>query len=120
MSNVNTVDALDQKLNQAILAGKALEAFDDLYADDVVMQENTDEPFVGKAVNRDREVKFFSSIAELHDISLTASAVNGNVSFSEWQIDVTFQGGARYKLVQSAVRRWKDGKVAHERFYYKG
>jgi hypothetical protein len=120
MSNTNTVEALDAKLNQAILTGKALEAFDELYADDVVMQENTSEPFVGKALNRDREVKFFGSIAELHEISLSASAVNGDVSFGEWVIDATFQGGARYKLVQVAVRRWKDGKVAHERFYYKG
>ncbi len=120
MSTVTSVEALDQKLNQAILTGKALEAFDELYADDVVMQENTAEPFVGKALNRDREVKFFSSIAALHEISLTASAVNGDVSFGEWVLDVTFQGGTRYKLTQVSVRRWKDGKVVHERFYYKG
>ncbi len=115
-----TTEALDQSLNQAILTGKALDAFDELYAEDVVMQENNNEPFVGKTLNRDREVKFFSSIAELHELKLAASAVNGDVSFSEWVFDVTFQGGTRNKLEQVAVRRWKDGKVASERFYYKG
>ena len=38
------VAALDQALNEAILSGKALEAFERYYADDVVMQENSVEP----------------------------------------------------------------------------
>ena len=116
----NTVEALDQKLNQAILTGKALEAFDELYAEDVVMQENNAEPFAGKAFNRDREVKFFASIAEVHEVKVAASAVSGDVSFGEWVLDVTFQGGVRYRIEQVSVRRWKDGQVVHERFYYKG
>ena len=115
MSNIASSDA---DLNQSILSGKALDAFDKYYADNVVMQENSDEPFVGKAFNRDREVKFFSSIAELHAIELLGSAVNGNRSYSEWLLDVTFQGGARYKLLQVAVRQWQNGQVVHERFYY--
>jgi hypothetical protein len=31
---------------------------------------------------------------------------------------VTFKGGQRMKLEQVAVRRWKDGKIVKERFYY--
>ena len=54
------VKALDEKLNQAILNGKALEAFDELDAADVVMQENSDKPFEGKEFNRKREVEFFN------------------------------------------------------------
>jgi hypothetical protein len=30
----------------------------------------------------------------------------------------THKGGQRSKLNEVAVRRWKDGKVVHERFYY--
>lgn len=108
----------ENELNQAILAGKALEAFDKFYAEDVVMQENSDAPFIGKALNREREIQFFSSIAELHDAKLLGSAVDGDRTFSEWFLDVTFQGGARYKLSQVAVRQWKNGQVVHERFYY--
>ena len=37
------VAVLDKALNDAILSGKALEAFDQYYADDVVMQENSEE-----------------------------------------------------------------------------
>ena len=112
------VAALDQALNEAILSGKALEAFEQYYADDVVMQENSDEPRVGKDANRKAEEDFFSSLAEFHEGKLLANAVNGDVTFGEWFMDVTFKNGFRLKLAQTAVRRWKDGKIVHERFYY--
>lgn len=112
------IQELNQKLDQAILSGKALEAFDELYAEDVVMQENSDAPFVGKAFNRNREIEFFSSIAEIHSAAVLSSAVDGDVSFAEWEMDLTFKNGYRAKLSQVAVRRWKDGQIVHERFYY--
>jgi ketosteroid isomerase-like protein len=112
------VAELNKKLDDAVLAGKALEAFDELYADDVVMQENSDAPFVGKELNRKREVEFFDSIAEFHGAAVLSSAAGDDVSFSEWEMEVTFKNGYRMKLAQAAVRRWKDGKIVHERFYY--
>lgn len=113
-----TIAELNQKLDDAVLAGKALEAFDELYDEIVVMQENSDEPFVGKALNRQREIDFFSSVAEIHSAAVLSSAVNGDVSFAEWTMDITFKNGYRATLNQVAVRRWKDGKIIHERFYY--
>ncbi len=110
--------ALDQTLNDMVLSGKALEAFEKYYADDVVMQENSDEPRVGKEANRKAEEEFFASLAEFHEGKVLASAVNGDTSFSEWFMDVTFKNGYRMKLAQVAVRKWKDGKVTHERFFY--
>lgn len=109
---------LNKKLDDMVLSGKALEAFDELYAEDVVMQENSDAPFVGKALNRQREIDFFSSVAEIHSAQVLSSATDGDISFSEWEMDVTFKNGYRFKLAQVAVRRWKNGQIAHERFYY--
>ena len=119
MKNMSNIQDLERKLNDAILSGKALEAFDELYADDVVMQENTEDPYVGKEFNRKREIEFFASVEAFHDGRVLASAVNGNVSFSEWEMDVTLKGAGRIKMNQVAVRRWKDGKIVHERFYHK-
>ena len=39
------------ELNKIVLEGKALEAFEKFYHDDVVMQENELAPTVGKAAN---------------------------------------------------------------------
>ncbi|HZL56814.1 MAG TPA: SnoaL-like domain-containing protein [Bryobacteraceae bacterium] len=117
-TNITDTAALDRELNEMVVTGKALEAFDKFYADDVVMQENSDEPRAGKAVNRKFEVDFFSSVAEWHEGKVVASAVNGATSFSEWYMDISFSNGQRHKMSQVAVRKWKDGKVVHERFFY--
>lgn len=113
-----TTSELDKQLNDQVLAGDILGAFDRFYADDVSMQENSAEPTVGKAANREREVQFVNSIQQFHGARVVSSAVNGDTSFSEWEMDVTFKGGARYKLAQVAVRQWSNGKVVRERFYY--
>ena len=111
---------LDRKLNQAILAGDILNAFETYYAEDVVMHENDSPPFNGKSVNRKREEDFVNSVQEFHGARLLGQAVNGDTSYSEWEYDLTFKSGIRMKLQQVASRRWKNGQVSHERFYYKG
>ncbi len=107
------ITAFDQDLNQKILTGQAMEGFEKYYADDVVMQENSDAPFVGKDLNRKREIEFFSSIGEFHGAKVEAAAVNGDTSFGQWWMDVTFKNGPRVQLNQVAVRKWKDGKIVH-------
>lgn len=113
-----TVNELEQHLNNELLAGRVMDAFEALYAEDVVMQENSETPTAGKAANRQREYDFFASVQEFHGLKLIGWAVNGNRSYSEWEYDVTFKGAGRVKLAQTAVREWRDGKVAFERFYY--
>ncbi len=118
MSTTTNVKQLNDELDQMVLSGKAMEAFEKFYADDVVMQENADPPFKGKDVNRKRELDFFGSLEAFHGAEVRASAASDDVSFSEWMMDVTFKGGQRKKLEQTAVRRWKNGKIINERFYY--
>jgi ketosteroid isomerase-like protein len=115
---MSDVAALDNDLNEKILTGKAMEGFEQYYADDVVMQENSDAPFEGKELNRKREIEFFESVAEWHGARLEAGAVNGDTTFGQWWMDVTFKNGYRYTNTQVAVRKWKDGKLVHERFFY--
>lgn len=119
MSTTNNLAALDREVNTAILAGKAMDAFEKYYAEDVVMQDNTDAPWVGKKLNRDREIQFFGSIETLHELKLVSSAVGDDITYSEWIFDLTFQGGTHARLEQVAVRRWKNGQIVNERFYYK-
>jgi hypothetical protein len=109
---------LEHELNRLITNGHALAAFDRYYADDVVMQENTAEPRVGKAANRGYEEEFFASIAEVHRIAVLATAIGDGVTLSEWEYDVTFRDGNRVTMAQVARRRWRNGKVVHERFYH--
>jgi ketosteroid isomerase-like protein len=113
-----SVATLDAELNRLVLDGRILDAFDEFYADDVVMQENAATPMVGKPANRERERQFVDSIEQFHGAQVVGSATAGDTSYSEWLMDVTFKGGVRVKLEQVAVRQWRNNKVKHERFYY--
>jgi ketosteroid isomerase-like protein len=117
-ATATSVQELDKQLNDDVLSGKIMDAFEKYYADDVVMQENAEEPRVGKAANRKAEEEFMSSVEAFNGGSVKASAVNGDVSFSEWEMDITFKGGKRVKMEQVAVRKWKNGKIVNERFFY--
>lgn len=119
MVSMSNIAELENKLNDAILAGKAMEAFEDMYDDDVVMQENMEPEFRGKDFNRKREQEFFASVEAWHDAKMLGSAVSGDLSFSEWTMDISIKGVGRVQMAQVAVRRWKNGKIVHERFYHK-
>jgi len=118
-ATVTDIATLEKDLNGMILSGKAMEAFEALYSEDVVMRDNDDEPWTGKDFNRKREEEFFGSVAEVHAIELLTSAAGDDVSFSEWTYDITFKNGYRATWNQTAVRRWKDGQIVAERFYHK-
>ena len=109
---------LDQQLNEMIMQGKSVDALKKFYAPNVVAQENEDPERVGLEAwihgRSETEKKTKKFAARMH-----AHAANGDVSFSEWEYDFELAGMGPIRLVQVAVRRWKDGKVVRERFYHK-
>ncbi|MDH3199507.1 MAG: nuclear transport factor 2 family protein [Myxococcales bacterium] len=109
---------LDRKLNAMIASGQVMEAFEKFYADDCIMQENSDKPREGKPACRQYEIDFFGSVEEFHEGTLLGSAVEGDRSFSEWVFDVTFKDGSRMRNHEVSARRWADGKVVFEQFFY--
>lgn len=76
-------------LNDAILQGKALEAFENYYHEDVVMQENNEAPTIGKTANRKREKVFFESIIEFRGAKPLKIAIGENLTVVEWHFDYT-------------------------------
>ena len=112
------VTAAEKELNGMILKGELLQGFDRFYADDCVMQENTDESRVGKKACRDYEEKFLGNVAEFHGAELLNSSVDGDRSYSEWVFDSTFKDGTRMRNTQVAARTWKNGKIVKEQFFY--
>jgi hypothetical protein len=116
MSDLNS---RDQELNDMILQGKILEAFDKFYADDIVMKEDDTER-VGKEANREYEEQFVSSLEEFHAAEILARGVDeeNNVTFSEWHNEMTLEGVGRVEQKQVAVRTWNDdGQITEEKFY---
>jgi hypothetical protein len=107
-----------EDLNQMILNGQSMDAFEKHYHQDVVMQENSQSPTVGKDANREREIQAMGMIEAFHGAEVKAVAVGDNVTMVEWEMDVTYKGAPRNIMSQVAVQKWKDGQIIHERFYY--
>ena len=80
---------LDQELDDMILNGQAMEAFEKYYAEDVVMQENDNPIIEGKVANRKREEDFFGAITEFRGAQPLKVSVGENTTMVEWHFDYT-------------------------------
>lgn len=111
-----------QALVTSVEQGRALEAFERFYADDVVMQENQLPPTVGKAANREREARFASRIREVHESRARLVLVDGDHAVVHWNFAFTDQDGLRICFDQLALQTWRgegtDARVVRERFVY--
>jgi len=115
---MNTIAEKIKTLNELVLAGKMMEAFEKFYHEDVQMQENQNLPVAGKGANRERELEFLSNIEEFRGASVDSVAVGENVSFVVWSYDYTHKQWGEKKYTQVSVQKWKDGKIIHEQFFY--
>lgn len=114
---MNTLE-LDKQLNEMIIAGESVAAFEKFYAEHVVAQEN-DEP---ERVGRDAWMKARQAMEQnikKFDARVLAHAANGDTSFSEWEYNVELAGMGAMRIHQVSVRRWKNGRIVRERFYHK-
>jgi SnoaL-like domain len=112
---------LQQRLNDLfgyIRQGKIIEAMNEFYDTDTVMQENAHPPTKGLGANIEREKQFMSGVKELTGFTVTASGVGDNVTFYESTSDFVTTGDVPGHVEQVSVAEWKNGKIVHERFYY--
>ena len=107
-------------LNSEVLAGNIMNAFDKFYHEEIVMQENSDEPRIGKTINREYEQGFVYMVKEWHNAEVLSVTSNEetNTSMTEWLFDFTTVGGDRMARKQVAVQQWADGQIISEKFYY--
>ena len=105
-------------LNDLVLQGKALEAFDKYYHDEVIMQENENAPTVGKPANRKREEEFFSSITEFRGAKPLKVTIGEGTTMVQWHYDYTHKDWGVRNYTQVSVQEWKDGRIVKEQFFY--
>ena len=115
MSDLRT--QVDQ-LNQMILEGKVLDAFEKFYAEDVVMQDNNYPERVCKDVNRQYEEAFVTGLTEFRDAKVLSSIISDDMAVTEWWLDYSHKDWGTRNYRQLAVQRWKNGKIVEEKFYY--
>ena|SRR5687767_3578341 len=106
------------ELNQMILNGKILDAFEKFYDDDVVMQDNNYPARTGKAENRKYEEAFVNGLTEFRGAKVLNTVISDDIAATEWWMDFTHKDFGPRNYKQLAVQRWKDGKIVEEKFYY--
>lgn len=115
MSDLRT--NVDQ-LNQMVLEGKILDAFEKFYDDNIVMQDNDYPARVGKDVNRQYEEAFVNGLTEFRGAKVLNTLVSDDLAVTEWWFDYTHKDYGVRTYRQLAVQRWKNGKIVEEKFYY--
>jgi ketosteroid isomerase-like protein len=107
-----------QDLVDQVAAGKALDAFDRYYADDVTMQENDQPPRVGKVACRLFEVDFLSKVTAVREYACEGFIVSGEDAYVVRRIDLDHADWGTVKMSEVAVQRWREGRIVSEKFVY--
>jgi hypothetical protein len=106
------------ELNNMILSGKAMDAFDRFYHPEVIMQENENLPTIGKEENRKREESFFANVTEFRAAEVKGITFGDNLSTVIWKYDYTHNEWGIRNYTQVSVQHWKDGLIIKEQFFY--
>jgi len=116
-ATINLEDRL-QDLHNHIRQGKIIEAMNEFYDTNTVMQDNANSPTKGLAANIEREKQFMNGVKEWKGFNVTATGVGDNVTFYEAVVDFVTTSGQHMHLEQVSVAKWRNGKIVNERFYY--
>lgn len=98
--------------------GRIMDAMNEFYAEDVVMEEPAYGATVGLAANLVREQQFVDSVAEFKAFETPTVCIGENSASYENVMDWTSVDGTDNHVEQVVVQDWKGGKIVRERFYY--
>lgn len=115
MSYQSKIEDIYNQLGQ----GKALDAFEQYYAENVDMILEDGTVVSGKDANRQREIDFFSSVESFNGMEVKAINANEDTATTSVEVtmDVTFKGGNQMVINQVATQKWDGDHIAVERFY---
>ncbi|MEM1125122.1 MAG: nuclear transport factor 2 family protein [Bacteroidota bacterium] len=117
---MSTIREHVDELNNMILQGQILEAFDKFYAPGVVMADMFTGNREGFDHCRQFEVDFVNNLTEFRGAEVKNVEVDeeNGLAFVHWAMDYTHKEWGVRDYEQVAVQRWEDGQIVHERFLY--
>jgi len=73
---------------------------------------------LGKEENRTYEEAFVNGLTEFRGAKVVNSMISDGIAGVEWWFDYMHKDDGVGNYHQVSVQRWKDGKIAEEKFYY--
>jgi hypothetical protein len=99
------------ELNALVEQFKFHEALDRFYDEDIITCENEEPPTVGMEAYKQSAKKYLDSISN-PSATLKNVIVSDGISVCEWRYIFDHKEWGHWD------KRWKDGKIVHERYYY--
>lgn len=114
---------LEQKvkaLYELVIQGATIEAMELFYDENVTMQENEQEPRVGKSYCIAYERQLLKKMPDF-SARVVSQAIDPvrQIVFTELDIRFTTGENVLMRLQEVSVQQWQDGQVIREKFYYK-
>lgn len=106
------------ELNAMISEFRFMEALDKFYAEDVVSHENEREPLVGLKQYKEAGQRYIDNVSNF-SAELKNVIVSDHMTVSEWHYIFDHKEWGHWDAYQLSLRRWKNGKIVHERHHYK-
>lgn len=100
------------------LNNRLIEALDEFYHPDAIMQENCQPPRVGLAASLERQRMAQAMTASIHEVKAVIVLHDGDNAAIEWHAEWTMAGGIRLRIEEVALQRWSGDRIIHERFFY--
>ena len=102
--------------------GKFVEGIEDFYAEDSTARENSNPPTKGRKAMAVNEQKFQKKVKQYHGLDILATAIDDHgdgtgVVLYECVMKWEQTDKGHVEVEQAVVERWKNGKIAHIRFY---
>lgn len=104
-------------VNDLIMQGESLEAFEKFYHEDIVIQKN-DEPAVkGKSPNRKMKEQELNDIIEFRSAKPLKVTIGEQTTMVEWHLNYQHRLLGEMDYTQVAVQDWKEGLIIKEKLY---
>ena len=105
-------------LNDLLMQGESLEAFERFYHEEVVIQINDEAPVKGKATNRKIQEMEMNNTVEFKSAKPLKVTIGEQTTMVEWHINYEHKVYGERNYTQVAVQDWKEGLIVKEKLYY--
>ncbi|MBS2097554.1 SnoaL-like domain-containing protein [Carboxylicivirga linearis] len=113
------IDERVKRLNTMIEERQILQAFEKFYAEDVTLQDNENDPLIGKDICRKKQEEFVTGILDYKKAKARNTLISNNISVVEWDMDYTHEEWGHRSLKMITVQRWNtEGEIINEKYYY--
>jgi len=98
--------------------GKYVEAIEEFYTPDATMQENNDSPRGGREVLVAGERKVLAAHKTVRTEPGSSFVLEGDRVVIHWHFVFVSKDGARFRMEELALQRWRGDRISEERFFY--